>query len=193
MRAAANTTQVKSASNVWGRGILPVIAFVLLLLSASCRSSRHTTKPDVNEGGNQIESSESFNDYQKKILDEAYTWIGTPYAYAKMEKGKGTDCSGMVMSVFNKAVKIDIPRNSAKQAEFCTKVKEKDVQVADLVFFATGSNPERISHVGIIVNKDSFIHASSSKGVIVSNLHSPYYEKRLIMYGRVPHETDKPK
>ena len=78
------------------------------------------------------------------------------------------------------------PRNSAKQAEFCIKVKEKDARIGDLVFFATGKDPEKVSHVGILVDDNRFIHASTSKGVVVSRLHTPYYISRLKMYGRVP-------
>ena len=79
-----------------------------------------------------------------------------------------------------------LPRNSAKQAEFCERIEEKDARIGDLVFFATGKDPEKISHVGIIVDPDNFIHASTTKGVVVSKFHTPYYTARLKMYGRVP-------
>ena len=66
------------------------------------------------------------------------------------------------------------------------KGERKDARIGDLVFFATGKDPEKVSHVGILVDDNSFIHASTSKGVVVSRLHTPYYISRLIMYGRVP-------
>lgn len=123
---------------------------------------------------------------QKKIIEEAYTWLGTPYKYAGTDKGKGADCSGMVMMVYEKAVGEKIPRNSAKQAEFCKEIDASDVSAGDLVFFATGKDPDRISHVGIIIDNENFIHASSSKGVVVSKFTNAYYQRTFRMFGRVP-------
>ncbi len=89
----------------------------------------------------------------KKIVKEAYEWLGTPYGYGKAEKGVACDCSGMVMSVYEKVAGIKLPRNSAKQQEYCKKLKKKDVQVGDLCFFATGKDPDKVSHVGIMVDE----------------------------------------
>ena len=120
------------------------------------------------------------------MLEEANTWLGTPYEYARADKGRGTDCSGMVMSVYLQALEIKLPRNSRKQAEFCKTIPREKAVAGDLVFFATGKDPSRICHVGMLVDKEQFIHASSSKGVVVSSLDSPYYSKRIICFGRVP-------
>lgn len=165
------------------------IASALLCAAfASCSSSKSTvatgkfTPSDVD----QIEATHKLNGEQKKIIEEAYTWLGTPYVYAAQEKGVGADCSGMVMEVYRATLGQKLPRNSAKQAEFCVKVDEKEANVGDLIFFATGKDPDRISHVGIVVDADYFIHASTSKGVVVSKIHTPYYLSRLKMYGRVP-------
>ena len=127
---------------------------------------------------------------QKKIVEEAYTWLGTPYKYAGEEKGKGADCSGMVMMVYKTATGEKIPRNSAKQAEYCTRIDASDVSTGDLVFFATGKDPNRVSHVGIVLDDENFIHAYSSRGVVVSKFANTYYQKKFIMYGRVPRNSD---
>jgi len=121
------------------------------------------------------------------IIEEACTWLGTPYKYAGVEKGKGTDCSGMVMKVYETITGEKIPRNSAKQAEYCTPLNASDVGAGDLVFFATGKDPERVSHVGIVIDNENFIHASASKGVVISQITAPYYRKTFRMFGRVPH------
>ncbi len=113
-------------------------------------------------------------------------WLGTPYAYAKSDKGDGTDCSGMVLQVYLSICDIKLPRNSAKQAEFCKKIEPDDVKVGDLVFFATGKDPDKISHVGIMIDDVSFIHASTSKGVVISRIDTPYYIRTFKMFGRVP-------
>ncbi len=122
----------------------------------------------------------------RKVAEEALSWVGTPYRYAGCDKKEGTDCSGMVMRVYEDVTGSKIPRNSAKQAEFCYKLDTNKVETGDLVFFATGKDPKKVSHVGIVVDDNRFVHASSSKGVVVSQLTQPYYQQRLLMFGRVP-------
>ena len=90
----------------------------------------------------------------------------------------------MGLKVYEKATGIKLPRNSAKQAEFCRELKGKDVKVGDLAFFATGKDPKKISHVGIMINDKEFIHASTRKGVVISDITTPYYERTFIMFGR---------
>ena len=121
----------------------------------------------------------------KKVADEAMTWLGTPYAYAKSEKGVGTDCSGMVLMVYLDVTGTKLPRNSAQQADFCKSLNREEVEIGDLVFFATGKDLSRVSHVGIMLDAESFIHASSSKGVVISKINTPYYTSRFIKFGRV--------
>lgn len=123
---------------------------------------------------------------ERRLIEEARTWIGTPYKYGGAEKGIAADCSGMVMCVYLESTGIKIPRNSAKQAEFCTKLDSEDVRMGDLVFFATGKDPAKVSHVGIVIDAETFIHASSSKGVVESKLNSPYFQRTFLMFGRVP-------
>ncbi len=123
---------------------------------------------------------------RKKLVEEAITWLGTPYKYAGQEKGVCTDCSGFVMQVYLTELDIKIPRNSAKQADFCKTLKKKDVKPGDLVFFATGKEAGRVTHVGMMLDDVSFIHASSSKGVVVSRMDNPWYSTRFVKYGRVP-------
>ena len=133
---------------------------------------------------------ETFSKESKKLLEEAMTWLGTPYKYGASEKGRGTDCSGMILMTYLNVTGIKLPRNSAKQGEFCKKIKKEKVKAGDLVFFATGKDKSKISHVGMMVDKTKFIHASSSKGVIISEITTPYYERSFIMFGRVPGFND---
>lgn len=125
------------------------------------------------------------NDDQRALIKEAFEWLGTPYAYACDAKGKGTDCSGMTMRIYLDVLNVKLPRNSAKQAEACKEIKKEQLRPGDLVFFATGKDPKRISHVGIMISDREFIHASSSKGVQINSLESPYYTRTFIKAGRV--------
>jgi lipoprotein Spr len=153
---------------------------------SSCRSSKKIdSEKHPKSHTEQIQVGKS-SKTQKKIIEEAETWIGTPYQYAHAEKGEGTDCSGMVMSVYESVTGVKLPRNSAKQAEFCQEIDAEDVETADLIFFATGKDPDRISHVGIVIDNERFIHASSTKGVVISNFTTPYYQRTFRKFGRVP-------
>lgn len=163
-------------------------AFILLLGSCSVRRPSHAG-PSAPAASTHpvVPPTRHMDSWQKALVREAREWLGTPYVYGRDVKGSGTDCSGLVMQVYKVALDISLPRNSARQAEFCTRIKPKHVEAGDLVFFATGSDPKRVSHVGIMLDDgDSFIHASSSKGVTVSRLSNPWYASRLLMYGRVP-------
>lgn len=167
-----------------------------ILLSGPVLTSCHTSKK--SSGGGKPQISADFDKGRKnrhkkieatrwgqQIVDEAYTWLGTPYAYSRADKGVATDCSGMVLKVYEKIAGIKLPRNSAKQAEFCKSIKQKDVKIGDLVFFATGKSEDKISHVGIMLDDRNFIHASASKGVVISDVTQPYYVRTFRGYGRV--------
>lgn len=101
----------------------------------------------------------------KKYIGVAYKWAGsTP---------SGFDCSGYVQYVFN-AHGISLNRTAATQYKHGTFVSKSNLQPGDLVFFQN-TYKAGISHVGIYIGDGQFIHASSSKGVVISNLSSSYY------------------
>lgn len=192
---ATNMTMNFSVSKTYTRhkskscliAIFKLFAICIILLSGltACNSTKKISSRPGNPEIEEIHIKKS-GKKGKKIIDEAYTWLGTPYKYAGAEKGKGTDCSGLVMKVYETATGEKIPRNSARQAEYCTRIDAADVDAGDLVFFATGKNPQQVSHVGIVIDSESFIHASSSKGVVVSKFANNYYQRTFLMYGRVP-------
>lgn len=122
--------------------LLVAIALILVSIISSCGSSKIATKasPSSEDYLKEIESAYNLDKEQRKLIEEAFSWLGTPYTYAMQDKGVGTDCSGMVMSVYRDVAGCLLPRNSAKQAEFCIKVKEKMPESATLCF----SQPARI-------------------------------------------------
>lgn len=121
----------------------------------------------------------------KKLYDELRQWLGTPYKYAAATKGSGTDCSGMVMQVFQAVYNLTLERNSAKIFERnCREIGKHRLHEADLVFFNNGKSG-RITHVGIYLKDGYFVHASSSRGVIVSNIDENYYSTHFQCAGRV--------
>lgn len=165
------------------------LAIMVTVMLASCHTSRKVSHDDNKHREIGVIHPGKGKGLQQMIVDEALTWVGTPYKYASQQKGEGTDCSGMVMRVYEDVAGRKLPRNSAKQAEFCRTIEAEDVKLGDLVFFATGQDKERVSHVGIVVDNTHFVHASSSKGVVVSDMYSPYYVRTFRMFGRVPEEN----
>jgi len=111
------------------------------------------------------------------------SFLGTPYVWGGRTR-RGTDCSGFTQSVFAE-LGIELPRNSREQWGTGRLVKYSQLRKGDLVFFRTIAN--RISHVGIMTqpSKHEFVHASSSRGVVRSNLESKYYKKRYAGARRV--------
>lgn len=120
------------------------------------------------------------------LVQKASQYIGTRYRSGGTTSA-GFDCSGLMCTTF-KEVDIVLPRTSGSQAAYGIKVKRKQAQKGDLIFFAT-NRKRTISHVGMITDvTDSeikFIHSSTSSGVITSSLNEPYYAKRFVQINRV--------
>jgi cell wall-associated NlpC family hydrolase len=112
---------------------------------------------------------------RKSVVDEAHKHIGTPYVYGG-NTAKGFDCSGYIQYAFSK-VGYSIPRTASAQAETYEKVKKSKARPGDLVFF--GSSKSKITHVGIVVSEPGkplvMIHASSSRGIMVSSIEDNSY------------------
>lgn len=121
----------------------------------------------------------------KKLYKELKRWLGTPYVYAAHTCGEGIDCSGMVMEVYLKIYNIKVHRNSAKMLEEnCRVIDLDDLKEGDLVFFCTNGD-SRVSHVGIYLKDNKFVHASSSRGVCVDDLRQNYYATHFYAAARV--------
>lgn len=168
----------------FNRSLLPYI--IMSIAVAGCHSSRKTV---VNTQEPEVESVETQVEQKTKsgpeIVKEARKWLGTKYKYGG-ESSKGVDCSGLVMRVYKDATGIKLPRDSRSQQAFCVTLKRKELAVGDLVFFASKRGGSRVGHVGIYIGDDKFIHASTSRGVIISSLKEDYYVNHYHSSGRVP-------
>lgn len=121
-----------------------------------------------------------------KIIQYAKSLLGKKYVWA--DEGPNTfDCSGFTWYVYKNIAKISLPRSSKEQGAYGTYINKENLQPADLVFFDTvGAKDNVISHVGIYMGNNQFIHASSGQGkVVISQLDSNYYSKAFVNGRRV--------
>ena len=110
-------------------------------------------------------------------------WLGTPYKYAGRTL-KGIDCSALVNKIYESAYCFLLTGNSYSMFKSVKHLPKNELQEGDLVFFKTTRN-KSISHVGVYLGNNKFVHASRSKGVTVSDLTHPYYKNRFVNGGRV--------
>jgi lipoprotein Spr len=168
--------------------VLCISCIVLTLFS--CRSSRHGTR-DADADLRQLVRAgiilgfDIEQDDPHALYLECASWVGTPYRFGGTTRA-GTDCSGLTTNIYRNVYGISLQRNSRKQYEKnCTHVSRKHLQPGDLVFFGSGGRAANINHTGIYLKSDRFLHASSSRGVMVSSLDDRYWKQRWVGGGRV--------
>ncbi|TNE70140.1 hypothetical protein EP331_13275 [bacterium] len=114
-------------------------------------------------------------------LDQAYDfWQGTPYILGGDNK-RGIDCSALMMLIMKDQFGVNVPRTTREQLKKGKRITAKSLLPGDFVFFKTGADTY---HVGVIIRPGKFMHASTSKGVIISELNNPYWRERIIGFRR---------
>ena len=121
------------------------------------------------------------------IYDFYEEWYGIPYKYGGIDKN-GIDCSGFVKNLYSQLYNINLPRDTKSQMKNGETIDYFERGMGDLVFFQTGQNTY---HVGVYYENDNFIHASTSKGVMMSNLNESYWLNNFIGIRRVVNDKMK--
>jgi len=117
----------------------------------------------------------------QSLFDFFNEWQGTPYRFGGTQKS-GIDCSAFVQKAFVEAYKMSLPRTTRQQSKQGVEMSWSDAQQGDLVFFKTKRNTY---HVGIYLGNKQFMHASASKGVIISRIDNPYWAAKFWQVRRV--------
>ncbi len=171
---------------------------IVMLTVCSCSSLTHTSKGALVKRKTTTSTTVQKKPYvsqhisppshlpqpSRALLSEANKWLGTPYQWGGNDRN-GVDCSGFVLKVYLNALGIKLPRTSATQHKYCSSIPKNSLQPGDLVFFATNKNHDGVSHVGMYIGDGKMVHASSSRGVIVSALDETYYTRTYFGAGRV--------
>ncbi len=123
---------------------------------------------------------------EDKVVSLANNLLGSKYKYGG-ESPKGFDCSGLTYYVYDEVVDMQLPRRSRDQYDIGKKIKYKNAEAGDLIFF---KEKKRIYHVGIVVSNDAdgitMIHSTQSNGVNVTNVdQSSYWSKRVAGVKRI--------
>jgi len=147
------------------------IAIFLSLAATSCVSTRVSREKKTD-----------------MVITRARSYIGTPYKYGGSTV-LGMDCSGLLMRSFE-VIDVYIPRTASEQSKLGKKVTIDELRPGDLVFFKTMKKKGRVTHAGLVTDtrkRDQilFIHASSSKGVMETNLLSDYYRSIFVKARRL--------
>ncbi len=183
-------TTVKSTVKYCLFFIVAAGSFLLSSCSSAVRFSSDTNsgglssnyKP-VNRNSQNHKSTipSNLSDIRNKIVNEALSWIGTPYCYGGESKNC-TDCSGFVLTVYSKAG-LSIPRTASNQYRSSKKISQADAMPGDLVFFNTKG--KLVSHVGIYIGDGRVVHASTSAGVINQSIEDSYLKRNLIGFATI--------
>lgn len=168
---------------------LAVITALCMLQACSTSKKSTSRKPGYTQEivfrPQQPTATETHDKGQMdRLISEAHKWIGTKYRYGGQSKS-GTDCSGMVMALYMDVYGIKLPRSSREQQKFCQSVNKRNLRKGDLLFFSSSKNSRSVSHVGLYIGHDRMIHASSSRGVIISDITDKYYTSTYHSSGRV--------
>lgn len=121
----------------------------------------------------------------QNLVNYAVSYEGVSYIRGGANPERGFDCSGFVRYVFGRAEGVALPHSAKALSQIGSRIKMAEMLPGDLVFFRTLRN--RISHVGIYLGNDQFIHASSTRtgSVMISNLKDRYWTKRFTLARRL--------
>ncbi|MBF7731224.1 C40 family peptidase [Pseudomonas sp. N040] len=152
----------------------------LSALLAACASDgpREAVAPAVSDG--------YFSPVAEDVLIRAIGLVGTPYRYGGNTPAGGFDCSGLIGYVYRDAAHLSLPRSTRElSAMRVPLVPRAALQPGDLLFFATAGDSV-VSHAGIYVGEERFVHAPSSGGTVrLDSLSSAYWSKSYLNARRV--------
>jgi cell wall-associated NlpC family hydrolase len=109
--------------------------------------------------------------------EAAKPWLGTPYRLGGLSR-EGIDCSGFALTLHHEVTQLVLPRTTTDQWRSLNAVNVSQLRPGDLLYFNTSG--KGVSHVGVSLGGEEFVHASTSKGVMFSSVAEPYWAKSFL-------------
>ncbi len=148
------------------------LAFIFMtLLLTGCGGNQEIRKSYEYIQPVNLSSSSSV---KRRLYSQYKKWKDVKYKLGGLSK-RGIDCSGFVYITYKDRFGIKLPRTTALQSRTGSRVSKSRLRAGDLVFFRTSS---KVRHVGIYLEDGNFMHASTSRGVMISSLRNTYWSKK---------------
>ena len=163
-------------------------AIILPLASCGLFSGKHHPKTKTHTTARTVQpvriSHIDRTQGSQELMLHSMGLIGTPYRWGGSSTSTGFDCSGFMQHIFRNSMGISLPRTSAMQAQMGTMVSRSELQPGDMVFFSTSRG--RISHVGLYIGNNRFIHAPrTGKSIEITSLGNKYWNSKYVTARRV--------
>jgi probable lipoprotein NlpC len=155
-----------------------VCFLMMILLFSACSSRRYS--PSTTQAARAADAMARLDN--KELYKFITDWTGVKYRLGGLDK-KGIDCSGFALLLEKDIYGLTIPRRSVEQAGVVDNKSLNALKEGDLIFFSFGG--AEIDHVGVYLNRNYFVHASPSRGIIVDDLNLPSYQKAIVKAGSV--------
>lgn len=179
---------------------------VIFFTTNACKSSKKSSsskKKTVDKSEKQIKSTLSLSP-KDKAIKEKYAqalgvsekdidnlklyyfideWMGVPYKYGGKDKN-GIDCSGFTGLLYREVYNKNVSGPTSSLIDLTSIISESDLKEGDMVFFHI-EKKGKVSHVGVYLQNNKFVHATTKKGVMINDLNENYYKQHYFKSGRV--------
>lgn len=163
------------------------ICFIVIVPSCKAKPNTERKKQVKEQAKNDFSKYEArlgfkieSSGFNKALYDFVLDWLGTPYKYGGCTKS-GTDCSCFVFNAYKEVYNKTLPRSTSEIANAAKSIKAHQLKTGDLIFFNTDG--KKISHIGMHLQNDKFVHASTKRGVMISSRDEEYFQKTFRGFG----------
>lgn len=159
------------------KSVLKMILLLTVLFFSACSSRKATVKLTTPAS----KMADAMASLKSKSLYRFITdWTGVKYRLGGLDK-RGIDCSGFAYLLQKDIYGNSLPRRSRDQAEAIQEKRFAQLKEGDLLFFSFAGGA--VDHVGVYLNGNYFVHASTTRGVVVDDLNLPIYQKAMVKVG----------
>lgn len=162
---------------------LLLIVFIVAAWGCGTRKpATHSSTQSIEEKYAQLLGVSQSSITNKSLYAFIEDWYGVPYKYGGKTKS-GVDCSGFTSILFKEIYGKEVGGSSANIYTQCKPISTGELKEGDLVFFKIETKD--VSHVGIYLQNNKFVHATTKAGVMINDLNEDYYRRYFSGSGRL--------